>query len=63
MLYIRIACASDSSVGLSANAKTLREEEHYMTTVALINGMVSAGISIALLVGVLAMGMGMAAGK
>jgi len=34
-----------------------------MTTVALINGMLSAGISIAVLVGVLAMGMGMAAGK
>jgi hypothetical protein len=34
-----------------------------MTTVALINIMISAGVSIALLVGVLAMGMGMAAGK
>jgi hypothetical protein len=34
-----------------------------MTSVALINGMVSAGISIAVLVGVLAMGMGIVAGK
>jgi hypothetical protein len=34
-----------------------------MTTVALINGMVSAGISIVVLVGVLAMGMGIVAGK
>jgi|GEM_PF-1282999 hypothetical protein len=34
-----------------------------MTTVALINVMLSAGVSIAVLIGVLAMGMGMAAGK
>lgn len=34
-----------------------------MTTVALVNSMFYAGISIAALVGVLAMGMGMAAGK
>jgi hypothetical protein len=34
-----------------------------MTTVALINGMLSAGVSIAVLVGVLAMGMGIVAGK
>jgi hypothetical protein len=34
-----------------------------MTTISLINGMVSAGVSIAVLIGVLAMGMGMAAGK
>lgn len=34
-----------------------------MTTVALINGMLYAGISIAVFVGVLAMGMGMVAGK
>jgi hypothetical protein len=34
-----------------------------MTTVALLNNMLSAGVSIAVLIGVLAMGMGMAAGK
>lgn len=34
-----------------------------MTTMILINGMLYAGVSIAMLVGVLAMGMGMVAGK
>jgi hypothetical protein len=39
------------------------EEENTMMTVALMNSMLYAGVSIAVFVGVLAMGMGMVAGK
>ena len=52
----------NSPLVVSLNEKVLKEEEH-MTTVTLINGMLYAGVSIIVLVGVLAMSMGMVAGK